>query len=308
MKLFKTFWFVSAFIFSCKFGLAAPCCSRTPSAPNLVLGDDEAQFSLGYSLSKVVAEPAEDGAPIYVAPDSSEILHNYRLDGAILLSDRFQMGGSFSLVNHRVSREDNSDSGFGMGDLRVSLGYEILPSWTYSEWRPQGYLFAVVAFPTGRSIYESQSPTAADVTGNGFYSLSFGSLFLKRWSVWDVFLMPEVHYSLPRTFQNDTETQTIIPGFGGSIGAGLGWTPGSGIFRIGARIHPRIDQGRSIPHSNVSSTALLSLMEVGADASVFITSTDTIMLSYTDQTLLGPAQNSNLNRIFGISFQHRWER
>jgi outer membrane scaffolding protein for murein synthesis (MipA/OmpV family) len=58
----------------------------------------------------------------------------------------------------------------------------------------------------------------------------------------------------------------------------------------------------------VSPNAFVTNCDVGLDASYLLTPLTTMMLSYTDQTLLGPAANSILNRMLGVSVQYRWER
>ncbi len=292
-------------LFNFQYAAAAACCARNSAVPVLIVGEDEAQFNFGMSLGAVVAEVCDEGIPVFGSPETSEINQLYRLEGALLLSDRFQVGMSLNGVNHRITKPARTDSQLGIGDTRISLGYEYLPSWTYSSWKPQGFLFSVLTFPTGRSSYEFESLTAADVTGNGFYSVSIGSLLIKRWTVWDVFMVPEVHYSLPRTFK----IGEVEPGFGGSIGFGVGMSPWEGNFRLGLRVQPRVDQSRYIAFRNSDlSRGILANCDTGLDIAYLVTSNDTLMISYIDQTLLGPAINSNLSRVFGLNFQHRWER
>ena len=160
---------------------AAPCCARNSATPILMVGDDQAQLSFGSSFANVVAEhdeTIEDNIhPVYLSPGEINTVNTYRLEGAFLLSDRFQLGGSFSLAQHRVAEPDALDgangpssvdeTNWGVGDTRVSLAYEAFPAWTYSAWKPQGFVFLVLTLPTGRSKYEFQSATLSDVTGNG---------------------------------------------------------------------------------------------------------------------------------------------
>jgi hypothetical protein len=258
----------------------------------------------------VVAEADEEGSAIFHSPHVSDIIHTIRLDGAMLLSDRVQLGVSLSLAQHNVANGEISDHAVGLGDTRISLAYELLPLWTYSAWKPQGFTFLILTLPTGRSVYEAQSTTASDVLGNGFYAASTGVIFIKQWGTWDAFLMPELHYSIPRTFSNPHYSFQVHPGFGGSVAMGGGLSPSGTNSRLGLRIQPRSDQSRSIPEmtSDLKDIATTFTCDVALDLSYRLGSTDTIMVSYVDQTLLGPAANSNLNRTLGVSFQHRWER
>jgi len=307
--VFVITWNVMSIIYS-KQSWGSACCARSSAAPSLILSDDQSQLGLALSHGNVVAQADDEGAAIFGFPNTSEIIRTYRLDGATLLSDRFQVGASVSIVQHSVAQPEILDSTIGAGDTRFSFAYEFLPLWSYSAWKPQGFIFSVITVPTGRSVYEAQAPTSSDVVGNGFYSISVGTILQKRWTNWDVFLMPELHYSLPRTFENSGMVFQVVPGFGGSMGVGGGISPGGSNFRIGSRVQPRIDQSRSIPAIDSESQVQLgtATCDVAFDLSYLFGSSDSLMLSYADQTLLGPAMNSNLSRIFGVNFQHRWER
>jgi hypothetical protein len=288
---------------------AAPCCARGSATPNLVVGDDEAQISFGFSHASVAAEVGDGGRPRWVSRDYSEFNQNLRMDGAILISDRWQLGAGLSFVRHSISAEKEVAATTALGDSRINLGYEVLPYWNYSAWRPQGYLFTSLNIPTGTSMYNYTNPLGSDITGSGFFSLSVGSLLLKRWSQWDAFLIPEVHYAVPKRFTKDGDSQFVEPGFGGSIGLGGGFSPLESAFRFGFRIQPRFDQPRNGSFfQNNSKAGWITSCDVGLDASMILGATDTVIVSYTDQTWIGPARYSNLNQTFAINLQHRWER
>lgn len=309
IKFFCILFLVLGFSLDC---VASACCARSSAAPTLILGDNHAQFGIGAGFVSKVASADAGGAAIFEGPESSNLLENYRLDGSILLSDRWQIGLSLSVVRNHVKYGD-WDSSTGLGDTRISAAYEAFPLWTYSPWRPQGFLFGVLTLPTGRSTYEDRTNgLAADVVGNGFFSLTVGSVLLKRWGDWDAFLMPEVHYSVPRTFSVSGNPFQVSPGFGTSLGIGGGLSPGGGNLRVGVRVQPRYDQGSSDRMvgfvSRSVSYAGQANCDVGFDMAYLFGDDDSLMLSYTDQTLLGPAMNSPLNRVFGVNFQHRWER
>ena len=290
----------------------AACCARNSSTPSLIIGDDWSQFNFGYAYSSAIALAGESGQASYFPAEVQEGIQTYRLDAATLLSDRFQVGASLFLVNHRLTHSYISDSSTGIGDVRLSAGYEALPDWSYSIWKPQIYLFSSATIPTGRSLEQSQKSSYTDVTGNGFFSLSLGSLFIKRWVVWDAFLLSELHYSLPRTFENDAvefKKFRVEPGWGGSLGVGLGMSPGGGALRLGLRVMPRYEQGKmNVGIDHKKDIGFIATCDVGADLGYLLTSQDTVMVAFTDQTLLGPSYNSNLNRVLAINFQHRWER
>jgi len=293
-----------------KLAFSAPCCSRNSAVPILISGDDEAQVNFGSSIAGVVGQVFDDGVPIFGSSLTSEYVRAMRLEGALLVSDRLQLGVGVPLVHYSYTVIGETEASTRMGDIRLSLGYEFMPLWSYSRWKPQGFLFSVVTLPTGRSRYESQTLLSTDVTGNGFFSTSFGALLLKRWTLWDVFFVPEVHYGFPRIFQTTGNSIIVQPGFGGSLGFGVGFSPGGGSFRLGVRLHPRLDQARFVPtmELDVREQGWVSNCDTGFDVAYMLGSHDTLSVFYTDQTLLGEARNTVLNRMAGVNYQHRWER
>ena len=310
-RIFPYFLFIVLLLLSPAHLWASACCARTPAAPFLIVGDDKAQLSVGVGSSSLIAQAGADGALTYEPSESLNRIWNYRLDGAFLLSDRWQMGLSVPVVTHSIREPGIFGSTTGIGDGRLSIGYEILPSWSYSKWKPQGFVFSVISFPTGRSSFEASNPNNSDVTGNGFFAASLGTLLMKRWTIWDVFFLGEVHYSFPRTFSNAGGNYQVFPGMGASGGIGIGYSPGGGRLRLGLRIQPRWDQLELIPSRNSGATGTRGQRwtnDTGLDVSYLVAATDTVMISYTDQTLIGPVASAPLNRMFALNFQHRWER
>jgi hypothetical protein len=291
-------------VFKINLLFAAPCCSRNSSVPIVIAGDDEAQVNFGHSVGTVVAQ-----VPTSDSPDSSQYVLTSRLEAAFLLSDRFQAGVGLPLVYNRYTSGAGTSSSVGIGDIKFSLAYEVMPVWSYSDWKPQGYLFSMITAPTGRSLYDSVSGST-DITGNGYFAASLGALFLKRWTLWDVFFVPEVHYGLPRHYQEEGAIHVVQPGFGGSLGLGIGYSPRGGNLRIGMRVQPRLDQTSLIsgPRALDSDRGWISNCDAAIDLAYMLGSHDTIMVSYLDQTVLGYASNTTLTRSVGINYQHRWER
>ena len=116
----------------------------------------------------------------------------------------------------------------GLGDVSLSLGYEYLPDWSYSPWRPKGVAFLAATFPTGGSIYDSTELYRIDFGGKGFFSLSLGTFFVKSWGNWDASLFLEGHRSFSRTITNENGVLVLRPGWGGSGLFSVGVSPVAG--------------------------------------------------------------------------------
>lgn len=291
--------------------IAAPCCSSSAAVPSVVSGDDEMQMTFTTARSTVIGDVSDEGRPVFRSADDSEISQTYRLDMARVFDDRYQGGVSLPVVDHEVNRLSSHHQSMRFGDIRLTGAYEAMPEWSYSSWKPKGFGFFQLTLPTGRSIYDSQEIGAVDSSGQGFYRFALGGLFTKNRGAWDFYFIPEVHYSFSRTFGNSDggEVTRVAPGLGSSIAVGAGFSPHMGNLRIGFRLQPLFSQSKKIDSSlGKSETAKQEVWDTSLEAAYLLTEAWTVLSSYTDQTLLGPARNSTLSRTFSLGVQHRWAR
>jgi hypothetical protein len=304
--------FSLVWIFLGKVASAAPCCSANAAAPSLVSGDDSAQVSISYANGLVLADAPAMGDAVYRNSNINEITQVVRLDGAVLLNDRWQAGASLPLIRHSLTSPLIDESTIAPGDVRFGAAYEILPEWEYSVWRPKGYLFAQITLPTGKSIYDLSEPgDEMDAVGQGFYTMSVGALLLKQWGDWDGYLLPQLSYSLGRTSTEALTGQQTQVGAAVGLSAvlGAGFSPGGGNLRLGLRLQPVYISPRSLISSfGASETSFQLTWDASAEVSYLIAEDWSINGSYSDQTLLGNAVNSTLSRTFAVALQHRWSR
>ena len=112
------------------------------------------------------------GIPVFRADGDTELTQTLRVEGAFLLGDRWQIGASVPYTRRSRNTPDLASASSGFGDLGPERGaYEILPEWTYSVWKPRGFVFVQGLIPTGGSIYESSfgatDPWGLDARGRG---------------------------------------------------------------------------------------------------------------------------------------------
>jgi len=286
---------------------AAACCAGSGAAPSIISGDDVAQISLSGARGTIIGDAPAQGIPVFRNGTYSSTTNTYLLSGALLVSDLWQVGTSIPVITNDSGTQGQST---GLGDIRINGTYEILPEWTYSYWKPKGFLFMQFTSPTGHSIADSDTPAAVDSLGKGIFATGIGGFFVKRWSTWDVYTITEIHYGFSRTFQLSTgNSRTLGSGLGGSCSIGVGVSPGAGNFRIGLRIQPLYESPRINSDSGVPSQISYQLSwNTALEASYLIDTAWAINASYTDQTLLGPAVNTTLSRTFALGLQHRWTR
>jgi len=306
-------WKINCLIFSViavnftTLAFSAPCCGGTANIPSLISGDDSAQFTTTVISSQVVAEAPVGGGVKYRKPNDSEVAQTLKFDAATLISDRWQTGISIPLTRRSRSRTTEATAS-GIGDVSLNIGYEALPDWTYSAWRPKGIVFLTTTFPTGGSIYDAKELYRIDSRGRGFYSLSGGLLLLKNWGVWDTSLVMEAHRPFTRTITNETGELRLIPGWGTSGSVSVGISPLSGDLRIGISLSPSYDSAITTEGVISGQGEKVILWNSAAQLSYMANENLSMSLTYSDQTFIKASDNSALNRTLAFLVQKRWER
>ena len=294
-------------LFDAGSAFGAPCCGGSSAIPTLITGDDRAQVQASISHGSIIGDAPNQGIPVFRSSTDSENLDVFNLAGAYRITDRTQAGLGVPIVSRSRQTSTAETSASGLGDVIVDFAYEALPDFTYSEWRPKGLVFLQATLPTGPSTYDSTLPFQIDARGRGFFTLGAGCAFLKTLSNWDFIFNLEVHRSFKRSITSqDGSGLTLIPSFGGTAMLGAGYSPGGGSFRIGATLAP-IYEGAMEVTGGIQSTSDPQLSwGTSIQAGYLIAEEWSAALNYTDQTLLGPAQNVSLSRSFALSIQRRW--
>jgi len=285
-----------------------PCCSAGSANVSLLTSDAKAQVSLGLSGAWIVGSTPESGPTVFY-DQTSETSGTSSFSGAISVSERFQLGANLPLIWRSVERSRNRASSTGIGDLKLNLGYEVLPELYYSAWRPKGFLYFFTQIPTGSSKNESASFLHEDAFGRGFFALGLGTLFLKRWKNIDASASFEIRYSIPRSFEQNSIETRYSPGFGGSSSFAAGYTFGRSGFRTGLRVGPNIEGPEEYRSDFFSGERSYRMVwDTSAEATYSVSGNTSIGISYSDQTLLGPTKNTDLTRAVAMSFSYSWDR
>jgi hypothetical protein len=292
---------------------AAPCCGGSSAAPTILTGDDRAQFSASLAQSQIIGDVPAGGSAVYRADGDLEQAQTLRIEGAFLLSDRWQIGASVPYTRRSRSTPDLASASSGFGDLGLSGAYEILPEWEYSLWKPRGFLFVQTLIPTGGSIYESSfdatDPWGLDARGRGFYALGIGGVLLKGWGDWDAALVAEAHRSFARSFSTSDGALDLTPGWGGSASLAGGYSLTRLPVRFGLALSPAYEGSIAAVGSGIDSVSDSQLVwNASAQVGWMFGHDATLSAVYTDQTFFGPATNVSLSRTVALYFQKRWER
>lgn len=280
---------------------AAACCGGGFALPALITGDSKAQLTTSYSYSKIDTDVFADGIWQKRATEDGTAI--YKIEGAHIFADRFQAGITLPIYNRSVSGLQGGSS-TGLGDVTGQLGFEFLPEWNYSSWRPHGIGFISMTFPTGKSVYESE--TGLDSRGRGFFALGIGSTFTKTWVRWDANATFEVHKSFEKSLSNSQNTGTIRPGFGNSASIGAGYNIGD--LRLGSSLSWYYEDPIHVRGTITSTGTEQRYAAATIMANYLFSDSWAGAVSYSDQTLIGEPINASLAKTVQVSLQKLWPR
>lgn len=289
-----------SFILAPQFSWAAACCGGGFAAPSIIAGDDKAQLTTSYSFTEVAIDNV-DSRGIWRKWDEHQQVQTFRIEGAHIISDRWQAGFTLPVVQR--SRMDQNYS--GLGDVSMSLGYEYLPDWDYNPIRPKGIGYLQLTLPTGKSRAESEVG-GLDSRGNGFWAVGVGTLLTKALGRYDIFGSMEVHRSFSKSVTNSQVQGALEPGLGGNLGLGGGYNLTS--IRIGGSVTWTYEEPIDI-RGNISSNGLPERYATAVFSASYLASDEWAgTLSYSDQTLFGNPMNTSLGKTVAMVIQRRWGR
>lgn len=270
---------------------AASCCGGSTSNSGLITNDDLTQFRTSYSFSETQTFVTDQNLWI---PDRSKSQRILSLGWNRIFWDRFQWSIETSIIeNHHLSRGSSSAH---QGDSQISFGYEALPEYNFSEWKPIVYIYSRLTAPTGISKYESGASEKNAVTGQGVWSMSFGFILLRSFGPLDLVLDSELIYGFSRQF--NSSGKFIKPGEISRSILKAGWNHAN--WRLGFNLVHLIELPSLVKDQTVNKTSQRSLLFPQLNLAYLISPLISTSVAYTRESLLGIAQNTYLNDIFSV--------
>jgi hypothetical protein len=293
---------------------SAACCGGGGASGTLITGDSQSQLSAVVSSQRAIIEKyLGRESIIYHSKIRHDQTHSLGLAGSILLSDRWQVGAQTQVQWREVMRSQQEKSAQGWGDSSASLGFEFLPEYFYSEYKPRGHVYLSLAVATGLSIYESRSLWAEDVTSAGNHSLAVGIIFTKIFGNLDLSTSLESGLHFARTFAGvgvDIPPTSLDSRkfFNGNLS--VGYSPFSSNFRLGSSLGAQWAGARVITSEDFANIQPARILfPLTFELSWLFSPTSSLGLGYRDETVLSTfADNSTFGRSLLVSFTQRWNR
>lgn len=279
---------------------AASCCGGGFATPALITGDEKATFSAELSTSSLATDVSANG--IWKDRAAVETLETFKIQAAHIFMDRFQVGGSLPIIRRARAGDDST----GLGDAALNLGYEVLPEWEYSAWRPRGVSYLTLVAPTGRSIQDASSTLQLDARGRGFWSVGLGTTLTKVFGRFDTLATLEVHRSFAREVKTSILEGELRPGFGGLAALGAGYNYIN--TRVGANLTFNYENPIETRGSVSSQGSLTRFATASVVVSQMFGEAWAVSLAVSDQSLFGAPSNTALAKAIALTAQHRFSR
>jgi len=280
----------------------AACCGGSTAIPSLITGDNQGQVSFSISKSKVIGQTYGKSEPVFFNDNKNYQTNTLSIKGAYLLSSLWQLGVEGAFISKDNTYNSTSESASSLSDSSFSLTYEFLPEEYYSVWKPRMFVFVRQLIPTGKSNYETDSELLSDVSGKGHYITSTGLIASKIFKAidWQLFFEYKyLHLASVNKMEIDDHT-------GFSTGGSIGYSPAKTNFRLGMGITNFYFDSKKILVNNQKQTSQAEQYWDTSFTLNYLLNDSTYSLSYTDQTLIGPSQNTTLSRAISLSWLERW--
>lgn len=286
--------------------LAAACCGGGNGIPGIIIGDEKANLTAELSNLQIQTDVSQNS--IWRDRKEMDATSTFRIQYTQIFKDRFQGGFSTSVVKR--DRADQTST--GLGDTSFHLGYEVLPEWSYSSWRPRAVSYIGLTTPTGRSIYEAEEALLLDARGKGFWSARAGTALSKVLRHWSFLSNVEVS----RTFSKELDTAsykgTIEPQYSISVVFGGGYSFKN--FNLQASLL-HLYEDRLVFSGNAqenTSDAQVSTLSIGGSTPIGTENSDgdlwILNAEYFDQRVFGQPKNTALTNGFTVSLRRVFSR
>lgn len=272
---------------------ASSCCGGGANIPNIILGDHQWEAKVSYANSTITSEALVNGK---VQPVSSknEITETLSLKASYLLDSYLQFAIDIPIKKRTVESNTRKSSTSEVIDPSIQMTWEFLPELTYGLIKPRGFIFFKQLFPNGNSIYSYDDPLLSDSLSRGVFESTVGFAFYKLIYDFDYSLTLESHYGLERTIDD----KKVKPGFGYSSSFGLGYSPNTKL-RLGSSLTYWQDSAVEINGKKGENKYYLS---TSFNLSYMFESSS-ILLDYSDETLLKIAKNTNLAKAITLTYK-----
>lgn len=293
------YFLVLFILFSLK-AFSSSCCGGGSSSSMIITGDNRAEMSLGYSYRSDIGQTNQDGRAILNNAQIKDQRQNITLQGQYQVSESWQLASKLSLVDKSLKKSGLKENNTGPGDIDLQATYEYLPEYTYSDYKPRGFVYSKASIPTSKSLYDSESNIFSDVRGTGLYSLGLGNFLLKKLDTVTLKLTIEWNHYFGKRYAryklHDYE-KFVLP-------LGLAYTYPDSDFTFGLTDTFSYQTGKTLSGEIESKSSQEYFWELSPFVNYSPNRNEIWSLSYSDSSLQGKNINSPLYRTVAFNYTY----
>lgn len=302
------FLLISVLFIMSPVALANSCCGQSPASYTVLSLNQRLSVSAGLSYLRSYGRyrPFANGQEgLEVWDDKKREVSSTIFNVASAFAPRQQVFVNASVLQGRYSDVTGVETATHLSDTLIGYSYEALPEYSFSYWKPVIFLTGFLNLPTGRSTYDMNLSEGTDVTGHDQWGAGLGVTLRKVYFPLTITLQARSLQLFAKSF-----TDVAVSDFFDSSVAfllnyssrwwGLQWNTGLTFNHLSERTTQALP-GAPVDTSQVTQN--FSLL-VGVQRS--ISESWVAGLTYSDQTLVGPAKNSILNRSINLNFNYNY--
>ena len=284
---------------------ASSCCGGSPAAFHLPKNNQFVSFNLNYSQINTVGRVFQENENFIEWTTKKRLLDVLGFSLSYMPTDRWSVGLQSSFLFSKYKDTFGTLKDQNWGDSIFTLNFEALPEYTYHRYKPKVFTSLIVNAPTGRSIFEEDVlPEGANVTGHKLWGLGLGLSLYKTWSPYQLNLQTRALH----IFSGEINKQRISDYLDISSSLRFSRFLFKWAFVLGLDWSYISKKERSSFELISENLQALSSQKT---ASVFginyvLNKGSTLSLTYSDETLLGQARNTLLNRTLSLNINQNF--
>ncbi len=295
------FLLVSFLLILSKESHASSCCGQLPASFPILQLSQRLSINTSYSMADSQGR-VFNSKDFYVWNDKKREIHSFGLNIAGAMADRHQAFISTSLFEGRYRDSTESGASQNMSDTLIGYSYELLPEYSFSYWKPVVYLSTFVNLPTGKSIYDTSSLSeGADVTGHNQWGFGMG-LTLKK--VYFPLTLLAQAKSL-KIFSKSFGGMRVSDFYDNSLSVTANYALNFQEITLSAGVSVNHLTPRTLSTIREKSGSLQSTTVLLGSQKNFGENWG-VGLFYSDQTWLGRARNTVLNKTYSLNVNYNY--
>jgi hypothetical protein len=281
---------------------ANSCCGQSPASFTVLAMQQRLSITTGVSYLQSQGRVYSNSDEFFLWDDKEREVRSLLLNVASVVADRHQVFVNTAFLEGRYADPQENGRATHLSDTLLGYSYELLPEYRFSYWKPVVHVTAFLNLPTGRSIYDGgQLSEGADVTGHGQWGTGVGVTLRKVYFPWTLTLQGRSLHLFAKRFNGVGVSGFFDSSLAFLVNFASRWW---GLqFNSGLTFN-HLSERQIVPSGVTSEVTQNFAVLAGVQRS--LSDRWVAGVTYTDQTLVGPAKNSILNQSINFTFNYNY--